>query len=274
MHTKVLISKEKGDEIRAIVLRSHHNLSKRRSRIKPGARKESEFGSKAYRDACQRAFNRFKAQVYFNPDMKFFVTLTYAGIQDDYTQVMHDIKMLVKAEKRRGHNLKYGYVLEWQDRGSLHVHMITNAELTTHINKNGYKSLTYWKHGFTSMLSIRDFDSNFKPYLYMFKYMRKAQRIGKTFIHTSRNLNNFKTENRKLNLLDWTTITQEYTQTQIVNKNGQIKTLKFYRNYLKYDMMQSRKVKINEYRGYLKWQKVLLHSTKEKAKFQVNHLQH
>lgn len=62
-------------------------------------------------------------------------------------------------------------------------------------NKNGFNELKNWNigtgHGFSSVLTIKKFDSNFKPYLYLFKYMTKAQRIGKQFIYCSRGLNDF-----------------------------------------------------------------------------------
>lgn len=81
---------------------------------------------------------------------------------------------------------KYIYVFERQKRGAIHVHMVSNGGFTYQINKNGYRELKNWPHGYTSVLDIKDFDNNFKPYLYLFKYMQKAQRIGKSFIHTSR----------------------------------------------------------------------------------------
>lgn len=274
MHSKILISKERGEEIRAFVLASHH---RRRSYLKvdrSGARSESVHGTKSYSDGLQRAFNRAKQQVFFNPDMQYFVTLTYAGIQDSYEQVMHDVKMLVKSERRNGNdNFKYIYIFEWQKRGSLHVHMITNSQLTTYKNKNGYDSLTYWKHGFTSMLHIGDFDSNFKPHLYLFKYMRKAERIGKSFVHTSRNLNNFEDVSEKgIKVEHFTVVNQEYTYHKFPNNPE--KKAHFYSYYLKYDRINERNNYIKQKRNYDLWHKVLLNSTRVRVKKVENHLQH
>jgi len=86
---------------------------------------------------------------------------------------------------------KYAYVLEYQKRGSLHVHMIANDFFITRINEHGHPEVKYWSHGFTNVQRVTDFDKNFKPYLYMFKYMQKSERIGKRFIYTSRGLANF-----------------------------------------------------------------------------------
>lgn len=82
---------------------------------------------------------------------------------------------------------KYVFVIEKQRRGALHIHMLANKFLNYSINKNGYLHIPEWKHGFSSVKQLGDFDENFKTYLYLFKYMNKAQRIGKSFIHTSRN---------------------------------------------------------------------------------------
>lgn len=196
----------------------------------PCNREEAKFDSKSYKDGLQRAFNNAKQQVFFNPDMQFFVTLTYAGLEQDYEKVMYDIKQLCKKERRNGNlNFKYIYIFEWQKRGSLHVHMITNSALTTHINKNGHKSLTYWNHGYTSMLTVNDFDGNFKPHLYLFKYMRKSQRIGKSFVHSSRNLNNFTTVKQvDVDMKDWDIVTSELTSVKFDNRE-----FPFYRYYLK-----------------------------------------
>lgn len=88
---------------------------------------------------------------------------------------------------------KYIYVMEVQKRGAIHFHIVCNDALELVKNKNGYNSVKHWKHGFSSVLSISNVDNNFKPYLYLFKYMGKAQRVGKSFVHTSKNFDKIKT---------------------------------------------------------------------------------
>lgn len=268
MHTSVLIS---SDLHRAIMLRSHHRRNaKRPNPTQQKKRSESTYTSKSYLDGLQRAFNRAKEQIYFNPDMQYFVTLTYAGIQDNYETVMYDLKQLCKKERRNGNtNFKYIYVLEWQKRGSLHVHMITNNALTTHTNKNGYQSLTYWKHGYTSKLTINDFDQNFKPQLYLFKYMKKAQRIGKSFLHSSRNLNNYtKLDGGHINLLQWRTVNMEYTHTQVETTN-----FHYFKNYLQFDDKLATSINYKDDKT-LWLEQVRLHSMRELEKLVKNHTPH
>lgn len=235
MYTNVLIpTVENPNKNKAIMIASHHNRHKKRSKHPEGLkRSEAEFNSKSYRDGLQRAFNRAKTQVYFNPDMQFFVTLTYSGSTHTIEDVMDDMKKFLLKERRAGHNPKYIWVAEYQKRGSIHVHMITNRGFETHVNQNGYDQLTNWKHGFSSVLHIRDFDKNFKPYLYLFKYMKKAQRIGKSFLHSSKNLNTFEEMNMDdFTYSDWSVHHQERTQAQIRDF-----TLNCYKYYLERDII-------------------------------------
>jgi len=263
MYTTTLIS---GDFRRAIMLRSHHRRDRPRFKAPQGSERfEAIYGSKSYRDALQRAFNKAKEQIYFNEDMVNFVTLTYKGADHTPEDVMYDVKQLIKKEVRHGSKpIKYIWIMEYQKRGSIHVHMIANSSFTLQENKNGYKELVYWQKGFSSILHINDFDSNFRPYLYLFKYMKKAQRIGKSFVHTSRNLNNYtKLQDAEINLLQWRTVTQELTETRIMNTN-----FTFYKNYLEFDdTMTSESIK-----GELNlWhEQVKLHSMRELEKLLKN----
>jgi len=223
---------------KAILISSHHYRSKPRPKREYKPRTEAQYNTKSYNDGLQRAFNKAKLQIYFNPDMKYFVTLTYRGTNHTPEKVLNDVKVLIKRESRQSRSpdgqsgaktAKYIYIMEYQKRGSIHVHMITNDFLSLQVNANGYRSLKFWPHGFTSVLTINDFDENFRPYLYLFKYMRKAQRIGKSFIHASRNLNNFyEVKGENLDVNDWDTKTQERTEAHILDLH-----LFVYKYYLK-----------------------------------------
>jgi len=238
MHTSVLLS---HDGNRAIMLRSKHQRNSSRSKaLQLVKRSEAQFGTKSYRDALQRAFNKAKEQIYFNPDMTNFITLTYAKADNTIDEVLHDVKMLIKTESRRSRDSgtrlppKYIFIMEYQERGSIHVHMIANQSFTLQVNDNGYNELVYWQKGFSSVLQIKDFDHNFRPYLYLFKYMKKSQRIGKSFVHSSRNLTNYrKLTTEAIFIPQWNTINQEYTETQV-----ETTTFKYYKNYLqKHDIL-------------------------------------
>jgi len=299
MHTSLLIS---ADLNRAIMLRSHHNRSTLRPKpikslsdklaiialsslstpiLSPHSavkRSEAQYESKSYADGLQRAFNKAKEQIYFNSDMSNFVTLTYHRADQTLEEVLQHVKIFVKAQNRANANslpagsgikkLKYIYVMEYQKRGSIHVHMITNDALTTYKNKNGYPSLTYWKHGYSSVLTIKDFDSNFRPYLYLFKYMKKSQRIGKSFVHSSRNLTNYtKLKDSTINLQQWRTVAQELTQAHIRDNH-----FYFYKNYLQFD--DTLATSLNKKDTIQCLEQVQSHSSKELEKLLKNHILH
>lgn len=279
MHTTLHIS---NDLNRAIMLRSHHQRNKpRQVASKPAKRLEAVYGTKSYWDGLQRAFNKAKMQIYFNPDMTNFVTLTYAKADNTVEEVLQDVKILIKKERRANDRLhpagsgrvtpKYIYIMEYQKRGSIHVHMIANNFFTLQVNKNGYNELANWPKGFSSILTINDLDENFKPYLYLFKYMKKAQRIGHSFVHSSRNLTNYyEVENATIDLENWDTINMEHSQTTIETTNFQ-----YYKNYLKFRDTINPQLKTNPTKGELdQWQiNLKLHSNKALLKLQESLIQ-
>ena len=164
-------------------------LTDKQLQSRSSSRSISELGSKSYARSVRRAFARTKLLAYFNSDLQFFITLTYKVNQLSVDTVLKDMKKFLRKERKTKPELKYIYVFEQQKRGSIHIHMITNSEFDTYINSNGYKSLKNWGMGFTSIkqMNSSSFDKNFKSYLYLFKYMTKSQRVGKSFVHTSRN---------------------------------------------------------------------------------------
>jgi len=271
MYTTVTVS---SDLNRAIMLRSHHDRTAKRGRhkknpllsgciirFKQNKRTQSQFGTKAYRDALQRAFNKAKMQIFFNPDMQNFITLTYADNMTDIEQCLKDVKSFMKQQRRaneqltpagsgRSKPIKYIFIMEYQKRGALHVHMIANSVFTLKVNHNGYNSLVHWTKGFSSILHITDFDNNFRPYLYLFKYMKKSQRIGSSFVHSSRNLNNFTTlEEGSIDLQSWNTLNMEFTETTIENTK-----FSYYKNYMQYDTLASQVTK--SHKGDKFWQTI------------------
>ena len=105
MHTTVTVS---ADLNRAIMLRSHHQRNSPRSKpLQQKNRTQSVYGTKSYRDGLQRAFNKAKMQIYFNPDMKYFITLTYRKADNTVEEVLRDVKLLIKRETRRAQELSH-----------------------------------------------------------------------------------------------------------------------------------------------------------------------
>lgn len=157
-------------------------------------RTKSLLNTDSYNSSLSRAFSHSKQLAYFNPDLQYLITLTYKQNLQDSLTTLYDIKQFLKKERRTPDNkpIKYIYVLEVQKRGAIHVHLIANTPFQTYTNKNGHQSLLNWQHGFSSVLHIKQLDNDFRPYLYLFKYFKKAERVGGSFIHTSRNFDKIK----------------------------------------------------------------------------------
>lgn len=186
-----------------------HNTQKPSPNHYTNTRTQSQLGSLSYQESLKRAYTRAKLLAFFNPDLTQFITLTYKENQLDHQTTLHHLKQFFKYQKnsiknrntQNTHSLpphkkttkkipkpKYIYVFERQKRGAIHVHMLSNDSLQLETNKNGHLSVKYWPHGYSSVLLLQETDINFKPYLYLFKYMTKTERIGPSFIHTSRNV--------------------------------------------------------------------------------------
>lgn len=153
--------------------------------------------SEAERVARSRSFHNAKTKIYFNPDLRFFITLTYKENMQDYQQLQYDMKLFLKNQRNNiSKEFKYIYVVEKQKRGALHIHMITNDAITIQKNRYNKRTLKYWPHGYDNIQDIdikdsNETDLNFKPFLYMYKYMNKSEKIGGRYVHFSRNLNNY-----------------------------------------------------------------------------------
>lgn len=111
------------------------------------------------------------------------------NVDNSVTRCISSLEKTAHFERKNKikHAFKYIYVFEIQKRGAIHVHMVANDYLDTKM-VNGRLNVVGWQqHGFSDVKTIKNTDNNFKPYLYLFKYMQKAQRIGGSFIHVSRN---------------------------------------------------------------------------------------
>jgi hypothetical protein len=81
-----------------------------------------------------------------------FLTLTYAENMQDLEKFYYDWKMFTKSMSRKGYKLDYLYVLEYQERGAIHAHVIIfNDEYIP------WETITdCWKHGVIDIHKIRD----------------------------------------------------------------------------------------------------------------------
>lgn len=153
-----------------------HDSMKKKEGSKDSSRSEYE--------SRRRAFQRGSNILYLNQDkLTTFVTLTYKKQTDDYNKVMHDI---MEVFCRRG--ISYIAVVEKHKSGMLHVHAITSDLPNVVSLRKGKYSWKSWRRGFSDVKFIGDTDDKFRIEKYIFKYLKKSEKIGGRYFLKSRDL--------------------------------------------------------------------------------------
>lgn len=95
-----------------------------------------------------------------------FLTLTYAENMKDVKRGKRDFKIFVKSMKRLGYEFGYVYVVEFQERGAVHFHVVMFN--VPYIPIADLKRC--WKHGTITINKINEVDN---AGAYVVKYMNK-----------------------------------------------------------------------------------------------------
>lgn len=110
-------------------------------------------------------------------DWTSFITLTYAENMQDIKQAKIDLNYFIKNVKKIKKDFKYIAIPEFQKRGAIHFHLLSNLSLqdnyiiTKQKNNENYYDVKYWSKGFTS---IEILDNDIKKVVgYISKYMTK-----------------------------------------------------------------------------------------------------
>ena len=78
------------------------------------------------RQVLNAARNNIIRLVNSNKDLLSFITLTYAENMKDLSQSKADLHKCINKIQRNIKGFKYLYVLEYQERGAIHYHMLCN----------------------------------------------------------------------------------------------------------------------------------------------------
>lgn len=111
-------------------------------------------------------------------DWHSFITLTFAENINDLTLANKKFNIFISSVKRVFPDLKYLCVPEFQKRGAVHYHLLTNlvpGDLLCPLQegkKNMY-NVKYWNHGYSSVFDIDATDKNFSIDKYITKYLTK-----------------------------------------------------------------------------------------------------
>lgn len=108
---------------------------------------------------------------------KSFITLTYSDNMQDLEKAKKDFNYFVKNIKKIKSDFKYIVILEFQKRGAIHFHFLSNLTLqdnfiiTKQKSNEKYYDVKYWNKGFTSYEPL---DGDLKKIIgYISKYMTK-----------------------------------------------------------------------------------------------------
>lgn len=108
-----------------------------------------------------------------------FITLTFAENITDIDYANKEFNKFTSKIKRVFPDFKYLGVPEFQKRGAIHYHLLTNIELGSELcplqeGKTKMYNVKYWNAGFSSAFDIvNDTDENFSVAAYMCKYLYK-----------------------------------------------------------------------------------------------------
>lgn len=136
---------------------------------------------------CPNNYNRAKTQVKrllnSNMDLRFFITLTFAENRTNVKECNIDFDRFMKRLKRsQSKELKYLAVIEFQQRGAVHYHVLLNTGLPAKYLER------IWSHGFVKITYVKDMNGSAK---YISKYMTKhrdERMKGQKAYFTSRNI--------------------------------------------------------------------------------------
>lgn len=174
-----------------------------------------------------------------------FITLTYSDNFTDLKSAKNDLSFFIKNIKKIKKDLKYIAIPEFQKRGAIHFHLLTNLSLQDNNiiipqkDNPNYYDVKYWNKGFTSFENVT---GDVKKVVgYISKYMTEDNCDNRLFgfrkFSTSQNLekpkeyfisldHKYSAERRKFNKLlkDYEII---YENTYLDNLNFDVNFIEF-----------------------------------------------
>ena len=137
------------------------------------------------RQVLNTARNNIIRLVNSNKDLLSFITLTYAENMKDLSQSKADLHKCINKIQRNIKEFKYLYVLEYQERGAIHYHMLCNYPIDFECAKSNRRKpqcqkeaetrfmYDYWPHGFVDIRNLQE-EGNTNVGLYVSTYIVKS----------------------------------------------------------------------------------------------------
>lgn len=111
-------------------------------------------------------------------DFYSFITLTFKKNIKDISIANNKFNIFVSSIRREFPDFKYLGVPEFQKRGAVHYHLLTNLEAGSPLcplqdGKSNVYDVKYWSYGFSSVFDLTSTDDKFNIALYISKYLMK-----------------------------------------------------------------------------------------------------
>ena len=141
--------------------------------------------NKNRRQVLNAARNNIIRLVNSNKDLLSFITLTYAENMKDLSQSKADLHKCINKIQRNIKVFKYLYVLEYQERGAIHYHMLCNYPIDFECAKSNRRKpqcqkeaetrfmVDYWPYGFVDIRNLQE-EGNTNVGLYVSTYIVKS----------------------------------------------------------------------------------------------------
>lgn len=125
-----------------------------------------------------------------------FITLTFKENITDINLANKKFNHFTKCMKRKYPDFKYLGVPEFQKRGAVHYHLLTNLVKGSNLlplqeNTDDKYDVKCWNYGFSSVFDLKETDDNFNVVAYICKYFYKDfdnRLFGRTKVLKSNNL--------------------------------------------------------------------------------------
>lgn len=147
-----------------------------------------------YKNINRSKFNLQRLVKANEKEFKTFITLTFKENIIDIEIANKQFRYWRDSMQRAYKNFKYVCVPEFQKRGAVHYHLLTNLDIKENSDlillqdgKNNQYDVKYWRHGFSSVFDLK----NMNVVGYISKYMTKDidnRLFGKKRYFNSKNL--------------------------------------------------------------------------------------
>lgn len=215
-------------------IKEGYELSDKEQDIRTSKMTMEKSDKKLRKDNVHRSYKTLVDYALQNSDkFKSFITLTFKNNVTDIAEANKMFNNWTKQVRRIQDDFMYLGVPEFQKRGAIHYHIMTNLEINGSkiiSEQEGKKSMydvKYWQHGFTSVFDLELTDDKFSVSAYLTKYFYKDiddRLFGHNKILKSNNLSKPTEKTMNTNSKDYINYIQYLTKSKQLQMKKSIQT--------------------------------------------------